>query len=154
MNQQTAAYAAKLCTSLAPLYTFKQQNGNPSLAGVTSGAQAKDLAVRLLTEGIAAGQNAITSLTALGPPPDPQAVGGVNTLVASLRQGVASGRTILTQAQAVDPNDLVGLLALANSAKGQAGTSSTSAVSALTTGTGPAMAAALHNAPQCAGMGL
>lgn len=153
-NGQTAAYAAKLCTSLTPLYTFKQQNENPNLAGVTNGAQAKDLAVRLLTEGLAAARGAVSSLTALGPPPDAQAVAGVNNLVASLNRGVTAGQGILAQAQATDPNNPMALFALSSQAKSEAGTSSTSAVGALKTGTGPAMAAALHSAPQCAPLGL
>ncbi len=153
-NGQTAAYAAKLCTSLTPLYTFKQQNENPNLAGVTNGAQAKDLAVRLLTEGLAAARGAVSSLTALGPPPDAQAVAGVNNLVASLNRGVTAGQGILAQAQATDPNNPMALFALSSQAKSEAGTSSTSAVGALKTGTGPAMAAALHSAPQCTPLGL
>ncbi|MGZ4520720.1 MAG: hypothetical protein ACXVXP_04930 [Mycobacteriaceae bacterium] len=153
-NAQTAAYAAKLCTSLTPLYTFKQQNENPNLAGVTNGAQAKDLAVRVLTEGLAVARGTVSSLTALGPPPDAQAVAGVNNLVASLNRGVTAGQGILAQAQATDPNNPMALFALSSQAKSEAGTSSTSAVGALKTGTGPAMAAALHSAPQCTPLGL
>ena len=153
-NGQTVAYAAKLCTSLTPLYAFKQQNENPNLAGVTNGAQAKDLAVRLLTEALAAARGAVSSLTALGPPPDAQAVAGVNNLVASLNRGVTAGQGILAQAQATDPNNPMALFALSSQAKSEAGTSSTSAVGALKTGTGPAMAAALHSAPQCTPLGL
>lgn len=71
---QAAAYAAKLCTSLTPLVAFKQQNEQPNLAGVTNGAQAKDLAVRLLTGGIAKAQDEFLNQAKAVDPNNPMAL--------------------------------------------------------------------------------
>ncbi|MDQ2723452.1 MAG: hypothetical protein M3Y19_09155, partial [Actinomycetota bacterium] len=59
----TTAYAARFCTALAPLIAFKQQSETPNMAGVTDGPSAKAVAVRLLTDGIAKGQNAVQAVT-------------------------------------------------------------------------------------------
>lgn len=153
-DARTVAYTGRFCTALAPLAAFKQQNENPNLAGVTDGRGAKDLAIRLLTQGIATAQGSVNAVTELGPAPDPQAAAGVNDLLGSLRQAIAVGQGLLPQAQAVDPNDSMALFALANQAKAQAGTSATVGLTALRTSTGPAMGAALHTLPQCAPLGI
>jgi hypothetical protein len=152
--EATRAYAARFCTALSPLVAFKQQNETPNMASVTNGQQAKDLAVRPLTEGIDSAQTAVRAVTDLGPAPDSQASAGINGLLASLQQGIKVGQELLPQAQAVDPNNPMALIALAGQAKAQMGTSQTTGLDALRTSTGPALAAALHTAPECAPLGV
>ena len=150
----TIAYAARFCTALGPLETFKQQNETPNMAGITNGQQAKDLAVRLATEGITTAQTAVRSVRDLGPAPDPQAAAGINSLLASLGQAITVGQQLLPQVQAVDPNNPMALLGVASQAQAQLGSTQTSGLNTLRSSTGPAFGAALRTAPQCAPLGI
>ncbi len=153
-DKSTLVYTARFCTALAPLATFKQQNETPNLAGVTNGQEAKALAIRLLNDGVTIAQNSVNAVTALGPAPDAAAATGVNGLLASLRQSISVGKALVPQAQAVDPNNPMALLALASQARAQASTFESTGLGALRTSTGTAMSAALRTVPECAPLGI
>ncbi|WP_127781780.1 hypothetical protein [Rhodococcus sp. X156] len=153
-GQAVSAYANQVCGAVTPLYSLKERYQNPDLSGITNGQQAKDLAVRILGEAVAQGNASLSAVSSLGPAPDAQSAAGIAGFAQALRAGVGSAQTYLGQARAVDPNNPLALVSLAQQARQQVQTTASSGVASLRSGSSPAMLSALRASPGCSALGL